>query len=340
MSSSETASSIHLPFASSSLNVSEVVSPFQEYFPPRRIETWSRVNDIDRYPKPLRCDRLQRLPPTCSSDRKSNSAGELNFNVLSNIIMSDTGKEMDLKQKVQQLEKSLLFITGEHVSVLKRLHKELAELKIKNQELQFHITMGTEMAYNKSENKIKTEKLEKEIKNLRAALREALKSNTILITQVELLKREQYVNSDSVPLVPYQPIQFESCPEGMSKAPTPSGPSPRIDEYRETIYQIDQANIKHGLTSDHIRAQKGDRPGCVDKREKYNQQKQLEQLPWLPLRNHVNMSPQQNELHYWRRGSANLPALKQEVIPIIDRTEKSRKNRSDPRARVSNVPHQ
>ncbi|XP_013785733.1 uncharacterized protein LOC106469769 [Limulus polyphemus] len=349
MSSSETARSVRFPNASSALNVSEVVSPFQKYFSSRRVQTWSGVNDFDRYPKPLRCDRLQRLPPTRSSARKSCSTDELNFSLLSKFFTSDMGKEMDLNQKVHQLEKSLVFITEEHVSVLKKLHEELTELKNKNQELQFDITMGTGTGYKRSgnredtccsENKVKTEKLEKEINKLRAALREALKSNTILITQVELLKREQYLNSGSVPLVPYQPIQFESCPEGMSRAPTPSGPSPKIDEYRDTIYQIDQASTRSRVSSDHISAQKGDRPGHVDKRERHNQQNQIQRLPRLPLRNHVNMPPQQYELHCRRKGSADLPALKQEVIPIINRAEKSRKNKSNPRPRVSNAPHQ
>lgn len=343
MSRSEGTGNVHVPISPSVLAANGLILPLQEptYLPPYRTHFWSRVNHFDRYPRPFHCDRLQRLPPHRSFITTADSTDELNTSLSSRLSISDRREEMDVKQKVHQLEKNLAFVKEQHALVLRSLHEEVEELKEKNRELQFHLTMGTDASDKESsnikqksccsENKVKIDKLEKELKKLRAALRDALKSNAALVTQLELFKREQYLNASSVTTVPYQPIQFETCPERMTRAPQPSGSSHKIDEYRDTIYQIDQASARARIGRGYHSGYYRDGSGYNDSRGRQNQQNH--RLPRFPLRN-TNMSHIQYEIQYRQRSSINLPNLKQQVIPVMDRGEKYRKNRGNPRPQV------
>ncbi|XP_076335522.1 uncharacterized protein LOC143238836 [Tachypleus tridentatus] len=341
MNRSERAGNVHVPISPSVLATSGLILPVQDHthLPLYCAYQWSQANHFDRYPRPLLCDRLQRLPPPRSFFASTGSTNELN-STLPYTHISDH-KEMDLKQKIHQLEKNLAFVKEQHALVLHSLLQEVEELKEKNRELQFQLTMGTDKESKSAqksccnESRAKNEKLEKELKKLRSSLKDALKSNAALVAQVELFKREQYLNASSVATVSYQPISEE-----MTKAPSPSGPSPKMDEYRDTIHQIDQVSARPRVSRSYNNGYHGDRfnkdkSGYIDNRGRQNQH---QRLPRLPLRNHSNMPHQQYELPYQQRSSANLPALKQQVIPIMDRIEKSRKNRGNPRPRVSNVP--
>ncbi|XP_022239097.1 uncharacterized protein LOC111085322 [Limulus polyphemus] len=302
MNRSDRAGNVHVPISPSVLATNGLILPVQDHkhLPVYCAYQWSKANHFNRYPRPLLCDRLQRLPPPRSFIASAGLTDELNSALSYTHIIGDR-KEMDLKQKIHQLEKNLAFVKEQHALVLHSLLQEVEELKEKNRELQFQLTMGTDKESKSTqksccnENRAKNEKLEKELKKLRSSLKDALKSNTALVTQVQLFKREQYLNASSIPTVSYQPIQFETCSEGMTKAPTPSGPSPKMDEYKDTIRQIDQVSARPRVSRNYNNGYHGDRfskdkSGYVDNRGRQNQH---QRLPRLPLRNHSNMPHQQ-----------------------------------------------
>ncbi|XP_023236580.1 uncharacterized protein LOC111635745 [Centruroides sculpturatus] len=158
-------------------------------------QQWSHVSDVDHYPKPLKCDRLQRLPPPRSLSTSRS------FPPLSSTASETRDLGMDPVQKVQQLERNLAFVKENHAIVLDSLHKEVEELKKKNRELLFQLVIGipAEKANQEKEKpstpevppeiQQKIDRLEKEIKKLRSALKESLKTNTCLTNQLEFLKR-------------------------------------------------------------------------------------------------------------------------------------------------------
>lgn len=102
----------------------------QNPLPPlNTLPQWSRVNNLDkaRYPKPFVKDKLQPL-----ETRKD---------------MEDEDKELDLSgmkpaQRIQYLERSLMFLRQQHTDVLRSLHDEVDGLKKENKDLQFKIVMS------------------------------------------------------------------------------------------------------------------------------------------------------------------------------------------------------
>lgn len=304
-------------------------------------QQWSHISDIDHFPKPLKCDRLQRLPPPRSLSTSRS------FPPLSSTPETcDLG--MDPVQKVQQLERNLAFVKENHAIVLESLHKEVEELKKKNRELLFQLVIGipaekTNQEKEKSstpevppEVQQKIDRLEKEIKKLRSALKESLKTNTCLTNQLEFLKREHYLSSGSGGYPRSSPavMSADNSLEGRQRAPTPSGPSPRIDEYSETLRQIQRATGRPRNGRPGNEGRNGEWSGYSENRRGYCNHHQG-RLPRLPLRNHQNVTQQQYDIPYKERSSNNLPALKQPLFPLMERGDKPRKPRGPHRPRVS-----
>nr|KAG5686090.1 hypothetical protein BaRGS_021342 [Batillaria attramentaria] len=102
----------------------------QNQLPPlNTLPQWSRINTLDkaRYPKPFLKDKLQPI-----ETRKD---------------MEDEDKDLDLAgmnpaQRIQYLERSLLFLRQQHTDVLHALHDEVDGLKKENKDLQFKIIMS------------------------------------------------------------------------------------------------------------------------------------------------------------------------------------------------------
>lgn len=80
---------------------------------------WSRVSHLDRvnYSKPFLKDRLQPLP-----------------NVVGEMAESDETQQVgeNISQRVQYLEKSIVFLRNQHKDMLGNLHEEVESLKMKN----------------------------------------------------------------------------------------------------------------------------------------------------------------------------------------------------------------
>ncbi|XP_054715061.1 uncharacterized protein LOC129224601 [Uloborus diversus] len=329
--------------------------------PHPHINQWCRFSVPERLPlKPFRQDRLARLPLPASlmaNSKVANSAGTSVFPTT--MLNTKHSREMDPFQKIQQLEKNLAFVRENHAAMLKGLHEEISDLKQKNRELIFEIVTGLpalpkeESPKNcekdiSEEQKDKIEKLEKEIRKLRVALKDAMKTNSSLTNQLHQLKREKYSRSSHV--------------KGSSKTPpdsaiddgqqSPRGPSPQMEEYTDTLRQIQRAAThhsgKHGdrrHRSDNVKNEWSDayiRNGNGYQHNRHNhhhhhqksfqQSQQQPRLPRLPLHNQQNYQHQQYEIQYRQRNSSSLPALKQPLVPVVDqRFDKPRKNRG-PRA--------
>eukprot|EP00918_Siedleckia_nematoides_P097606 GHVU01213837.1.p1 GENE.GHVU01213837.1~~GHVU01213837.1.p1 ORF type:complete len:435 (+),score=53.92 GHVU01213837.1:564-1868(+) len=108
--------------------------------PLNNLPQWSRVNTLDkaRYPKPFLKDRLQPLPnvaePTSASNKRQDSmdSEDAELGLVDN---------MNPGQRIQHLERSIMFLREQHHEVLTNLHEEIDKLKRENKELQFKIVM-------------------------------------------------------------------------------------------------------------------------------------------------------------------------------------------------------
>lgn len=197
----------------------------QNQLPPlNTLPQWSRVNNFDkaRYPKPFVKDKLQPI------ETKN---------------MEEEDKELDLAgmnpaQRIQYLERSLMFLRQQHTDVLRALHDEVDGLKKENKDLQFKIIMSQKVkeqqldhsgkttgedgqdtrefsasssmrskpvggSHSREErlDELKVIFLEEEIKELKHALRETRNRNTYvqqLLEQSEDARKQQQASLDSL----------------------------------------------------------------------------------------------------------------------------------------------
>ncbi|XP_035207909.1 la-related protein 6B-like, partial [Stegodyphus dumicola] len=200
------------------------------------------------------------------------------------------------------------------------------------------------------EQKDKIEKLEKEIRRLRGALKDAMKTNSSLSNQLQQLKREQYSRSSRNKGFSRTPS--DSTVDDMHRMHSPSGPSPQMEEYADTLRQIQRAATHRSGKREERRNRNNEGNGEWNdgyirngngyqqhhhrhhhhhhhQAQKSPQQRQQQpRLPRLPLRNQQNYSHQQYEVQYRQRSSNTLPALKQPLVPVVDhRLDKPRKSR-------------
>ncbi|XP_022340141.2 coiled-coil domain-containing protein 74B-like isoform X1 [Crassostrea virginica] len=92
---------------------------------------WSRINTLDRgrYPKPFVRDKIH-LYPEMSKREEGDENREVDL------------LEMDPKQRIQHLERNMMFLKQQHQEVLQSLHAEIEALKKENKDLQFKIIMS------------------------------------------------------------------------------------------------------------------------------------------------------------------------------------------------------
>lgn len=103
--------------------------------PHPHISQWCRFTVPERLPlQPFRQDRLNRLPlppsVAMATSKVATLSGAGSFPSLQ--LEKQRGGGVDPLQKIQQLEKSLVFVRENHAFMLKGLHDEVAELKQKN----------------------------------------------------------------------------------------------------------------------------------------------------------------------------------------------------------------
>ncbi|KAK7087240.1 coiled-coil domain-containing protein 74B-like [Littorina saxatilis] len=101
------------------------------HLPPlNTLPQWSRVNNLDkaRYPKPFVKDKLQPMEKQDDEDKDLDLTG------------------MNPAQRIQYLERSLMFLRQQHSDVLGSLHEEVEGLKKENKDLQFKIVMSSKAA--------------------------------------------------------------------------------------------------------------------------------------------------------------------------------------------------
>lgn len=327
--------------------------------PHPHITQWCRFAVSERLPlQPFRQDRLIRLPLPPSVMASSSKTAPPAPSVMPTIQDKSLSVDIDPFQKIQQLEKNLAFVQESHAYVLHSLHEEVSDLKQKNRELIFQLVTGfpsrppqdVEKAKEKGippEAKEKIEKLEKEVRKLRSALKEALKVNNSLTNQLQMIKRERYASSSGSRC--YSRTPPDSSGGDGHRTRTPNGPSPQMEDYSDTLRQIQRAaGHRSGKSSDsrHSDRMNGDWSGnYVENIRGYHhhhhhqqQQHQHQQprLPRLPLRNQQqNYSHHQYEIQYRQRNGSTLPALKQPLIPVVEhRSDKPRKSRGSQRAKV------
>ncbi|GFW33670.1 CCDC92 domain-containing protein [Trichonephila clavipes] len=330
--------------------------------PHPHISQWCRFSIPERLPlKPFRQDRLTRLPlppAVMATSKVSSTAGAGNLTTPS-VPTEKYDGDVDPFQKIQQLEKNLAFVRENHAFMLKGLHEEIAELKQKNRELLFEIITGMppvpkdvtdepEDRDSPEEKQDKIEKLEKEIRKLRGALKDAMKANSSLSNQLQELKRDQYGKHSSRKKV-YTQTPSDSAIDDEHLSHSPCGPSPQMDEYSDTLRQIQRAtNHRSGRRDDRRHRNDEGRNDWSDTYVRNNngyqhhhhrhhhhrnqpqkspqQHQEQPRLPRLPLRNQQNYSHHQFELQF-RRSTNALPALKP-LLPVVDhRLDKPRKSR-------------
>lgn len=333
-----------------------------------RINQWCRFSVPERLPlKPFRQDRLTRLPLPPSIMATSKVTSNTGAGVLQAAVFTEKRSgDIDPFQKIQLLEKNLAFVQKNHADMLKDLHEEIADLKQKNRELLFQVVTGLP-ALPKEDNpnnikkviseeqKVKIEKLEKEIKKLRGALKDATKTNSSLTFQLQQLRREQHYSKPASRNKGYSKTPPDSAIDDGRQLHSPSGPSPQMEEYSETLRQIQRASNHRSGRRDDRGYHGDDRRNDYPDRKVHNgngyhhhhhhrqhhhpaqnspqqHQQQQPRLPRLPLRNQQNYQHQQYENQYRIRSSNTLPSLKQPIVPVVDhRLDKPRKSRG-PRA--------
>ncbi|XP_048753462.2 coiled-coil domain-containing protein 74B-like isoform X1 [Ostrea edulis] len=92
---------------------------------------WSRINTLDRgrYPKPFVRDKVP-IYPEMSRKEDGEESKEVDL------------QELDPKQRIQHLERNMMFLKQQHQEVLQSLHAEIEGLKKENKDLQFKIIMS------------------------------------------------------------------------------------------------------------------------------------------------------------------------------------------------------
>lgn len=184
---------------------------------------WSRINTLDRgrYPKPFVRDKIHLYPEMSKKEE-----GEENREV--DLL------EMDPKQRIQHLERNMMFLKQQHQEVLQSLHAEIEGLKKENKDLQFKIIMSQKSQQQQQQlqtaekrsassqqsakdrsaqnelvsrgldkedriDELKVIFLEEEIKELKHALRESRNRNNYLsqlLEQAEDVKKKQQARID------------------------------------------------------------------------------------------------------------------------------------------------
>ncbi|XP_076434951.1 coiled-coil domain-containing protein 74B-like [Babylonia areolata] len=192
--------------------------------PLNTLPQWSRVNNLDkaRYPKPFVKDKHQ---PAGARQNMEEEENDLDLS------------GMNPAQRIQYLERSLMFLRQQHSDVLRALHGEVEGLKKENKDLQFKIVMSQKGQHSMSPeqpgtkaveelsvrdisassrrskhlagsssreerlDELKVIFLEEEIKELKHALRETRNKNTYvqqLLEQSEETRKRQQASLDSL----------------------------------------------------------------------------------------------------------------------------------------------
>lgn len=303
-------------------------------------------------PVMAQCNRVQRPPPPphlIAQPKKSSQPQAVRTDCCLSL-------SVDPNVRVKQLERSLVFVSESHSQILNSLHKEVEELKNKNRELQFQLVAGasTSTESNSSTTKSsegledltqdlqkKIDKLEKEIRRLRNSLRESLQINSELTAQLEALKINQ--------IEEHSPKKEDLPPRSHSaldltnyvRPQTPGSESPKIDEYVDSLQQIQQAaSVRTKSSRPTMEIRRSDRHynngGANSRNSDWGYQGERgrrysdyqPRLPRLAVRNQQN----------FKQGSDTLPLLKKPLFPSLDQTERSRKPRGQRARPLGNIP--
>lgn len=193
--------------------------------------------------------------------------------------------ELNPAQRIQHLEKSIMFLKQQHGEVLKSLHDEIDNLKKENKDLQFKIVMSQKQqqqqhhsggtvgnasaSSRRSRGKLEKEDkldelkiifLEEEIKELKHALREARNRNAYLsqvVDQNEDFKKKQQHTIDTLK---HQLSQgnaanlAEQITSGASLFNLPGGRQPTLAECEAIIRRLQQINEHQQHELDNLKS--------------------------------------------------------------------------------------
>ncbi|KAK7455715.1 hypothetical protein BaRGS_00039455 [Batillaria attramentaria] len=307
----------------------------QNQLPPlNTLPQWSRINTLDkaRYPKPFLKDKLQPI-----ETRKD---------------MEDEDKDLDLAgmnpaQRIQYLERSLLFLRQQHTDVLHALHDEVDGLKKENKDLQFKIIMKFSAASSSQSktvggsntgtreerlDELKVIFLEEEIKELKHALRETRNRNTYvqqLYEQSEDARKQLQASHDSLKYqMSHGGAQIsqmaEQIAEGQSPLTEPNGRPLSLVECQAIIRHLQQVNERQAHELERLKSDLRDvlyshkwtpdayllaKAYIAEDDKKDDDAASKSSLPKIPLKHQTRKLP---EVAYIR-DTVSLPALKQTV---------------------------
>lgn len=223
---------------------------------------WSRVNTLNRggYPKPFVKDKLQPIVDKNVGDEEER--------------MVDLS-ELNPAQRIQYLERSIIFLKQQHTEVLRSLHEEIEGLKKENKDLQFKLIMsqreqqqqqqqqngnasasskqsknGKERGLEKEDklDELKIIFLEEEIKELKHALRESRNRNTYLTQVVEQNEESKRKQQHTIDTLKYQLSQgnaeslTEQLTSGVNLFNQPNGRQPTLAECEAVIKRLQHIN--------------------------------------------------------------------------------------------------
>ncbi|XP_059171894.1 uncharacterized protein LOC131952964 [Physella acuta] len=204
--------------------------------PLNTLPQWSRVNALDKahYPKRFVRDPRAHLDLGFTSDPSD-----------------ATGSDLNPTQRIEYLERSLLFLRQQHAELLHSLHQEVEALKKENKDLQFKIVMsqkplttdtegGTDKTSSGKTEEMKIIFLEEAIKELKNALQESRKKNqylTQLLQQAEEQKERQKGTIDA--------MRFERNQGETVEIETSTVSMPVADVTQPLTLAQSQAMIKH-----------------------------------------------------------------------------------------------
>lgn len=222
---------------------------------------WSRVNTLNRggYPKPFVKDKLQPIVDKNVGDEEER--------------MVDLS-ELNPSQRIQYLERSIIFLKQQHTEVLRSLHEEIEGLKKENKDLQFKLVMSQREQQQKQEtgnasasskhskngkdtrglekeeklDELKIIFLEEEIKELKHALRESRNRNTYLTQVVEQNEESKKKQQHTIDTLKYQISQgnAESLTDQLTTSVNlfnqPNGRQPTLAECEAVIRRLQHVN--------------------------------------------------------------------------------------------------
>ncbi|CAL1529912.1 unnamed protein product [Lymnaea stagnalis] len=239
---------------------------------------WSRNNALDKvhYPKRFLKD------PKSTINYSGLKEGYGDDDIL-------TGNEMNPAQRIQYLERSIVFLRQQHAELLQSLHEEVELLKKENKDLQFKIVMGqrsrslkegedismnesgmpptkipmSKLLENPDKSRAKTEEmkilfLEEEVKELKHALRETRNKNQYLTQLLEQAEKQKEKEKGSIDHVKYEgnpgQTNFNSGQSDVAGMPgVTSGQYTSLSQCHVIIKHLQQVNAKQGHELDRLK---------------------------------------------------------------------------------------